>query len=423
MNKLTNHPLLIGLILLLTTQIGSVLAAPSLNGVASYEYLGNERFIAALYTDKPAVDSESVFSALQHRQMEIRCTNTFSARRHIRTWIEGAAINNPASVLKDYAEAMVAFTEMINVPLKPGDQVLIDAPVNSPVSVSLNGFSLGEIPQSGIFDVLLRTWVGNVPLSSTFRQNLLVRGDVDQELYNRFVQTRPSDDRLAYARSVADGSFAAAMNAEAQAEATPTAEAAAEPKPAPTTAVAAAKADTAPKPKAKPEASKETAEAQVAANPAPAKKEAENKELEVADTGAKPAPPPKLEVAAINKPALPAKSVDDEDDDDLLDTPLNAQTLLEQQLYHSNLLAWVYKKVSYPRRAVDRNYQGRVTLQATIDENGKLLEVATLEESKYTMLDRAAESAVKDSAPFPKPPMNLNGKPYTFTVPIEFKLQ
>jgi TonB family protein len=317
-------------------------------------------------------------------------------RRHVKTWVEGAAINNPTAVLKDYAEAMVAFTRLINVPLKPGDRLLIDAPNDAPVSIILNEVVLGQIEPPGIFDVLLRTWIGSVPLSSTLRSNLLAAGDTNAELYARFSQIRPSPERVAYAEALLLPPTTVENDLTLP---TPDQQSS----PAPSVAVLqprqAAQAPT-------PEPVQSTPEPTQTSAPAPA-------------PTPEPTPPAPAVAVAVAEEPLPEQ----ENDDEIITEPFSAEALLEQQLYHSDLLERVYQQVKYPRRAIDRNYQGRVMLQVMIDEEGEVVAVNTLSESNFGILNRAAEKAVKAAAPFPAPPMDLDGDDYAFTVPIEFKLQ
>ncbi|BFM05470.1 TonB family protein [Halioxenophilus aromaticivorans] len=386
-------------------------AAPLLNGVSSYEYLGKERFIAALFLDSPATEADAIFELQQHRQMEIRCTNNFSARRHVKTWIEGAAINNPTAVLKDYADAMVAFTQLINVPLKPGDRLLIDAPNDAPVAVLLNDVELGKIEPPGIFDVLLRAWIGSVPLSSAFRANLLAAGDVDQDLSNRFSQLRPIPERTAFAQTLAASIKDGALEREPSNTSQLTqAQPQSQEEPAPPTRRSTLASQLTPP--ATPVTTNSAPAIPAPAQQAPTQAQPQRATTTLPEPAPQPAQAPAQRLAATT-----------EDEDDQTSAPITAQTLLQQQLYHSDLLGRVYREVKYPRRAIDRNYQGRVTLQVVIDQKGALKELQTLDESQYGILNRAAEKAVKEAAPFPAPPVDEPGEDYAFTVPVEFKLQ
>lgn len=383
-------------------------AETSLNGLASYQYLGKERFIAALYSENRANRPEALLRG-QHRRMEIRCTNSFSARQQIRTWIEGAAINNSASQLENHAASMVKFTQLINTSLQPGDQILIDSPVDSPVTISLNTVELGQIAATGFFDVLLQSWIGKVPPSSTFRKNLLAEGIVDQQLQQRFDAIHPSEDRILFAQTL--------IGAPLETEPTEITDDNIEPSLA--TDIPQAAESNAETPTITPSNS--------AVSPAPTTPTSEPVTLaplttapNTIDSEPSSAEPEKAEVDTALISVEPADSNDQAPDSPPL---LDADTLLQQQLYHSDLLRMVNQAVKYPRRAISRNHEGRVTLQVRIDNEGAVQQIETLDASDHNTLNRAAEKAVEAAAPFPAPPMELNDEDYVFTVPIEFRLQ
>ena len=410
------------------------MAAPQLNGVASYEYLRQERFLAALFTEQPARRATDLFIVQQHRQMEIRCTNSFSARRHVKTWIEGAAINNTSDVLQNYADAMAAFAQLINVPLEPGDRLLIDAPILSAVTVSLNGVALGQIEQSGIFDVLLRTWIGSVPLSSTFRSNLLAAGQANAQLLARFEQISPVPERVDYAQTLAIAlqteAELTASNAETElAESSESTAGANQLNPPQTSSAQSQQPQAIALTEAEPEAVTNTSQ-KAAAEP----DTVPETNLASASTGETPAeaePATVTELASVNSTTELAPAETEIDQVATLSTPeeqaineaIDAASLLQQQLYYSDLIKLVNREVRYPQRAIQRAYEGRVTLMVTIDVDGELLAVETAMSSDYGLLDRAAAKAVKDAVPFPAPPWDASEDELSFTLPIEFKLQ
>ncbi len=397
-------------------------AAPMLNGIASYEYLGKERFIAALYLDNPTSDVHELFAAPQHRRMELRIPERFSGRRHVRTWVEGAAINNPAAVLKANAEAMVSFTQLINVSLRPGDRVTIDAPMGESLIVSINGVQQGEIASSELFDVLLRSWVGSVPLSSTFRQDILAAGDIDPAMVARFEGLEPTKERIAFANNLLEPSEAEASENDEQAEqqvASADDSDNTEQGIIDSSAINTSLAVAAP----------ELQAPSLPANPSVPEEETESVTVSAVEPNSQPAeasPAPRND-QEDEGPALQLASLSNEsildDDDEELEGPISVESLLAQQLYHSELLARTYKMVRYPSRAIRKDYEGRVTLQVTIDQYGMLLNTETVDDSGHGLLDRAARDAIKDSSPFPAPPMDLQGESFTFTVPIEFRLE
>lgn len=63
--------------------------------------------------------------------------------------------------------------------------------------------------------------------------------------------------------------------------------------------------------------------------------------------------------------------------------------------FHRDMIAKVYGKIRYPNRAVKRNLQGRVDLDVTMRNTGKLIAVAIANSSGHKLLDEAAVEAAE----------------------------
>src|SRR5690606_17577956 len=70
--------------------------------------------------------------------------------------------------------------------LMPNDHVVFALNPGQGVDISLNNVLLGTISDEKFFPMLLRTWIGSVPLSSTYRENLLKVGDISADLRARY---------------------------------------------------------------------------------------------------------------------------------------------------------------------------------------------------------------------------------------------
>ena len=124
---------------------------------------------------------------------------------------------------------------------------------------------------------------------------------------------------------------------------------------------------------------------------------------------------------AAAKPAPAPIASDDEDDED--EGPaLTAQSLLARQFYVSDILKKVFSKTRYPSRALERGQEGSVRIAVVIDRQGNILSMNSLDESRHELLNREAREAIKRSAPFPEIPAALPGARFEFTVPIRFTL-
>ncbi len=82
----------------------------------------------------------------------------------------------------------------------------------------------------------------------------------------------------------------------------------------------------------------------------------------------------------------------------------------------------IERRKQYPASARSRHLEGRVTVRFVIKEDGGVTAVRIAKRGQHGILDRAALNAVKDAAPFPKPPSHLFQGPLYIEITIVFKL-
>ena len=91
--------------------------------------------------------------------------------------------------------------------------------------------------------------------------------------------------------------------------------------------------------------------------------------------------------------------------------------------YGSTLFRAFAKHKQYPKVAQMRGWQGQCTLEIKIDSAGNVLSTRIKESSGYDALDNQALEMSKKASPFPAPPNALQGRSFTISVPISFKLE
>ncbi|MFD1215178.1 MULTISPECIES: TonB family protein [Microbulbifer] len=398
-------------------------AAPLLNGLALEQQFNNDQYIAAVYSERLSDDANTLLDNNMPRSLQVRIVaDRLSARRFRNQWMEGIAINNPSSILTGQADNMVTFANLFSGRLVAGDQLRVDFAAGSgTTTVSLNDVELGVIEDREFFNTLLRAWIGPVPPSTEFREQLLGAGRVGSGLLATYEALTPAANRVAQVARMVDQREAA--NEEDSSEP------AAEPKPEKESVAAANQ----PKPDLKADIPAPSLAAIGTAGaigtPAPSKP---------APARAEPKPPAETESAvAVSKPQplkptttrpnAPADRISEQaEEEDLLEeeeeAPLTADMILARQIYHSVLLRHTFKSLRYPQRAQERGQEGSIRLNVTIDPSGNVLDIATVQESRYSTLNREAAEAVRRAAPYPKKPPQLGKDEYEFTIPITFKL-
>ena len=90
----------------------------------------------------------------------------------------------------------------------------------------------------------------------------------------------------------------------------------------------------------------------------------------------------------------------------------------------------VFANVTYPRRAVKRQREGKVELLATLTAEGELAGLELENTSGYDILDTAAAKAIESAAPFPELTdvareefLTEDGSNYVVMIPVTFRLQ
>ncbi len=358
-------------------------ADPILNGMATHIDLGKEQFIGALYSSSLSDNPDKLTVTNQSMRMELKIVapEGITTRRFSRWWIEGMAINNSPALLTEQADNMVKFDGMFKGRFSVNDTIAFTYEPGKGVNVTINDVFLGNITGDKFFSMLLRTWIGKVPLSSDYKDGILKNGQVNAELKSRFDKIKPTKERTAevanWSKLKSPAEIAAEKEKEKEAK-----EAAAKNSSAQASSVDSAKI---------------------------AAQKAEQAKAEAAKLAAQ---------KAASAVATPASANDDDDK-----PALTAQSLLARQFYVSDQLKKIYGNVRYPKKALDRNQSGGVRIAIVINRQGGIVSSSVVQASEVESLNDAALEAVTKSAPFAPLPDAITGGTFEFTAPLRFTLQ
>lgn len=342
-------------------------AEPKINGIAVHQELGQSVFIGALFSELLSDDAGALLRNQSPMRMELKIVapEGISARRFGRLWIEGLAVNNSSDTLLAQAENTVKFDALFKGRLLQGDHLVLASIPGKGVDVWLNQSLLGNISSNQFFSMLLSTWIGNVPLSSDFRAQLLKIGDIDSSLRAQFDDIAPSVNRIAEIR----------------------------------------------------EANQSSSEvSSIAASSRVSSSQRSIAAIPIDRPVITPQPLPAPVVVASSSSAAPI--MEDEDDEPVL----TAQTLLARQFYVNDAIREIRKKTRYPQRALSRNQEGSVRVAVVINRSGNILSARLIESSSSDVLNREAIAAVERAAPFPSLPDSITGEQFEFSVPIRWTL-
>lgn len=164
----------IGLILILMG-VGAQAEPLTLSGAAYYRHLGQEYYLAALYLPEKSSSPDLIFSARTMKRMRLIVNiDSWSPRMWGRDWQDNFSINNSVlSVGPATKNALLRFAEFPRADLQRGDELLIDYEADGTTSVRMNGDLVLSEPGDELFNVLLEIWIGKLPPSREFKQQIL----------------------------------------------------------------------------------------------------------------------------------------------------------------------------------------------------------------------------------------------------------
>lgn len=90
--------------------------------------------------------------------------------------------------------------------------------------------------------------------------------------------------------------------------------------------------------------------------------------------------------------------------------------------YFDMLRMRIESRKKYPDSARKRQIEGKVKVGFTVETNGRVSSVYVIKTSRHSDLDQAAVFAVKNAAPFPRPPAGLFKKKFRLEIAIFFEL-
>ena len=364
-----------------------------LNGSTIYTDLGRDQFVAALYTEIRHNNPQAIETMESDKRMEVRILNDYSKRRWVNLWMQSISINNNREAFSAAAEELIALMQAPKSAPRKGDLLEYIFSPQEGTSMRFNGTELISSLSGDVFELMLRTWIGAIPPSTNFKEELL--GNQRNIRSRDLLETlAPAEDRIALAASwIAPAPSRVATPTPAPSE--PAAEVAEEKVSDKKGAALAEK----PEPEAKPVGNSETSQ-QLAKNP-----EASHKQqlVDAADSIAS-------DSTAENEEA------EEEVDFDV------AQALAQRD-YTPLVVQRIYKNISYPSRAVSKNQEGTVRVALQIGRSGELQTVLTTQQSQYSSLNRAALKAVQKAAPFPELPEAITADSFELSIPITFRLQ
>ena len=365
-------------VMLLALCVISISHAQSLKttGIAKFTSLRTDYYLAALEVDPSLVSESDIINSPLAKKMVLNITEDWSPRRFSKIWSDAIFLNSTEVERDQYTDVINQFLALPKGFMLPGDTIEISSSSQN-TEILFNQVSVLRDDSSGLFDILLRTWIGDKPPSRKFKQALL-EGNQLEKLSAEF-------NELSFTQERAD------VVSNWYTVETP------EVKETAVVAVAPAKPKTV----------------------ASLKKEAPKPTLVEPKPKLKPLPvkPSPAPVANAVKPQKPKQPKDDAQ-----------QRIL---LAHLNAIESAVKRVAkYPSRSVQAreleglvsqmNPEGTVVFTVQVNRKGQLLDIQETQISDVDLLNKMALRALRN-AKLPSAPDELKAKLFSTQITLQFE--
>ena len=134
------------------------------------------------------------------KRMELRVLNNYSMRRWVNMWMQSISINNSRETFSESAQQLIALMQAPKSAPQTGDIIEYISTPKGGTSMIFNGTELISGLSTDVFDLLLRTWIGAIPPSTSFKEELLGT-QINSRVQGLVSNTQPSDARIALVAS------------------------------------------------------------------------------------------------------------------------------------------------------------------------------------------------------------------------------
>ena len=143
-----------------------------LNGSSIYTDLGKDQFVASLFLETAQKEAHIIETMKSEKRMELRVLNNYSMRRWVNMWMQSISINNSRETFSESAQQLIALMQAPKSAPQTGDIIEYISTPKGGTSMIFNGTELISGLSTDVFDLLLRTWIGAIPPSTSFKEEL-----------------------------------------------------------------------------------------------------------------------------------------------------------------------------------------------------------------------------------------------------------
>ncbi|WP_416395039.1 chalcone isomerase family protein [Allohahella sp. A8] len=145
-----------------------------LNGFATRKFLFMvDVYVGSLYVERKSRDPRALMSANEHRVMQFDMLRDVRGRRIANAFYEGMQLNVSPEKINELEPQIGQLLTMFDQKLETGDTAIVEYVPDLGTRVVLAGEVKGVIPGKELFDAILSIWIGDYPVSETFKEGIL----------------------------------------------------------------------------------------------------------------------------------------------------------------------------------------------------------------------------------------------------------
>ena len=146
-----------------------------LNGAAMRILYGVvDTYIGKLYLENPATDPDEIIEADEFKRMVFKIVmKRVSGRRIAKAMYEALQLNVSAEQALKLEDRLQSLVEMFDRSLRKGQESYVEWAPGEGTRVVINDELKGVIPGKDLYDSLLKIWIGENPVGSTFKLQVL----------------------------------------------------------------------------------------------------------------------------------------------------------------------------------------------------------------------------------------------------------
>lgn len=130
-------------------------------------------YIGSFYASGVAHSAKEAIAMQGAKRMSFYFLRGLSRKQLTNAWKEGFQANHSPTILQENKNLINHFVDLFDTDMGKGDIMVVDYIPSKGTQVSINGKTVGMIPEEHFYSLVLSIWMGEHPPSNRFKKALL----------------------------------------------------------------------------------------------------------------------------------------------------------------------------------------------------------------------------------------------------------